>query len=127
MFSAWPAMVHVVITAAIAGDSTLHILCLRAVIWSSGQRMCNVCCSDLSEPSGSDAANDLIDEIEDDDDDEVIDLVDDGDPRTTGQSYKPFCGCIAFFTRSSWLTCNSLPISLNDSHADDKQDCPSVW
>lgn len=63
--------------------------------------MRNVCCSDLSEPSGSDAADDLIDEIEDADDDDVIDLMDDGEPRTAGQRHKPYRGCLAICSRSS--------------------------
>lgn len=45
------------------------------------------CCSDLSEPSGSSAGDELVDEIDDDEDDEdVIDLVDEAQPETTGQS-----------------------------------------
>lgn len=44
------------------------------------------CCSDLSEPSGSSAGDDLIDEVDDDEDDEeMIDLVDEAPPETTGQ------------------------------------------
>ena len=44
------------------------------------------CCSDLSEPSGSSAGDELVDEIDDDEDDEdVIDLVDEAQPETTGQ------------------------------------------
>lgn len=55
------------------------------------------CCSDLSEPSGSSAGEDLRDEIDDDDDDEdedMIDLsVDDAPPETTGKSTgcQPIC------------------------------------
>ena len=43
-------------------------------------------CSDLSEPSGSDAEADLADEIQDGDDDDVIDLVDDAELRATGEA-----------------------------------------
>lgn len=48
--------------------------------------LCGSCCSDLSEPSGSSAGEELADEIDDDEDDEdVIDLMDEAPPETTGQ------------------------------------------
>lgn len=44
------------------------------------------CCSDLSEPSGSSAGDHLVDEIDDnEDDEEMVDLVDEAPPETTGQ------------------------------------------
>ena len=45
--------------------------------------MCVCMCSDVDEPSGSDAAEDLIEEMEDDDED-LIDLLDEEGPVATG-------------------------------------------
>ena len=56
------------------------------------------CCSDDLEPSGSDAAEDVIEEIEDDDDD-VIDLMDEDEAAETSQGLCSL-SCSSHFARS---------------------------
>lgn len=65
--------------------------------------MSGSCCSDLSEPSGSSAGEELADEIDnDEDDDDVIDLMDEAPPETTGQLTQ--CCCVTW--KTSW-TCHA--------------------
>lgn len=69
------------------------------------------CCSDLSEPSGSSAGEELRDEIEndDDEDEDIIDLsVDDAPPETTGKT------TVAryFLLTTHYATCNACLLSV---------------
>lgn len=102
------SLFHIHVQHCVSDEEGLYVNCMHANV--RVLETTDVCCSDLSEPSGSDAADELMEDVDGDSD---VELVTEREPTPAGQVTGVLASIVVCMNAHRSL---SVPITLKATH-----------